>query len=258
MDRVVKIWRIHDYEGQLLREDKPLYSSTLVHRSSVASVVWLSQDTLLTHCTSTPYSSHIDLPREEHHIQDEDDLPEKEWRGSPGRIVILRWLGLNRFFPPEETEYRSIQRGCLSDFQESSSFTMIASVPLPYYPDTPHLRVFGDVYHDHIILIAHQRTIRLLNTLHVPGVETAEFPAYQDLFPTEFMVESRAHAEGKVDAKCLENHDWVRGLGWCINLAPSPNHDADEHVKAVDMGPDGEMIVAVGSKGSMWIWMKDL
>jgi hypothetical protein len=40
MDRVVKIWRIHDYEGQLLREDKPLYSSTLVHRSSVASVVW--------------------------------------------------------------------------------------------------------------------------------------------------------------------------------------------------------------------------
>jgi polycomb protein EED len=40
MDRVVKIWRMRDYEGELLREDKPLYSSTLVHRSSVASVVW--------------------------------------------------------------------------------------------------------------------------------------------------------------------------------------------------------------------------
>jgi hypothetical protein len=138
-----------------------------------------------------------------------------------------------------------------------ASFTVIASVPLPYYPDTPHLRVFGDVYHDHIILIAHQRTIRLLNTLHVPGVETTEFTAYQDLFPTEFVVDSRLHAEGKVDAKCLENNDWVRGLGWCINLAPSLKY-ADEHVKAVDMGPDGEMIVAVGSKGSMWIWMKDL
>jgi hypothetical protein len=140
----------------------------------------------------------------------------------------------------------------------SASFTVIASVPLPYYPDTPHLRFFGDVYHDHIILIAHKRTIRLLNTLHVPGVETTEFPAYQDLFPTEFMAESRLHAEGKVDAKCLENNDWVRGLGWCINLAPSPKYAADEHVKAVDMGPDGEMIVAVGSKGGMWIWMKDL
>jgi hypothetical protein len=40
MDRVVKIWRVHDYEGKLLREDKPLYSSSLIHRSSVASVGW--------------------------------------------------------------------------------------------------------------------------------------------------------------------------------------------------------------------------
>src|SRR5260221_11882078 len=40
MDRVVKIWRVHDHEGQLRREDKPLYSSTLVHRSAAASVVW--------------------------------------------------------------------------------------------------------------------------------------------------------------------------------------------------------------------------
>lgn len=132
---------------------------------------------------------------------------------------------------------------------------MIASVPLPYYPDTPHLRVFGDVYHDHIILIAHQKTIRLLNTLHVPGVEATKFPAYQDLFP---VAESRLHAERKVDAKFLENDDWVRGLGWRINLTPSPKYAADEQVEAVDMGADGEMIVAVGSKGSMWIWMKNL
>lgn len=139
-----------------------------------------------------------------------------------------------------------------------ASFTVIASVPLPYYPDTPHLRVFGDVYHDHIILIAHQRSIRLLNTLHVPGVESTEFPANQDLFPTEFVAESRLHAEGKVDAKCLENNGWVRGLGWRINLVLSSKYATDEHIKAVDMGPGGEMIIAVGSKGSMWIWMKHL
>lgn len=135
---------------------------------------------------------------------------------------------------------------------------MIASVPIPYHPDTPHLRIFGDVYHDHIILIAHQRSIRLLNTLHVPGVETTEFPANQDLFPTEFVAESRLRAEGKVDAKCLDNNDWVRDLGWCINLVLSSKYASDEHIKAVDMGPDGEMILAVGSKGSMWIWMKHL
>jgi hypothetical protein len=40
MDRVVKIWRVQVDQDQLLREDKPLYSSTLVHRSQAASVVW--------------------------------------------------------------------------------------------------------------------------------------------------------------------------------------------------------------------------
>jgi|SRR5712671_3830878 len=136
MDRMVKIWRVHDYKdeykGQLLREDKPLFSSTLVHRSSVASVVWcvglsdqpiffswlvrLAQDTLLTHCTSTDFSSHVELPKEQYPTDDEseDDAPEQEWFGSAGRIVILRWLALERFFPPSQTRYPTIQRGCAS------------------------------------------------------------------------------------------------------------------------------------------------
>lgn len=133
---------------------------------------------------------------------------------------------------------------------------MIASVPLPYYPDTPHLRVFGDVYHDHIILAAYQSTIRLLNTSHVPSLETTEFPTDPEHFPTFFMANSRLQAEREVDAKCLQDNDWVRRLGRCINL--DPRFAVDEHVKAVDMGLNGEMIVAVGSKGSMWIWMKNL
>lgn len=96
----------------------------------------------------------------------------------------------------------------------------------------------------------------MLNTLHVPGVETTDFPAHQGLFPIDFVAESRLLAEGKVDAKWLKDNDWVRGLGWCINIAS--RFAVDEHVKAVDMGLDGEMIVAVGSKGTTWIWMKDL
>ena len=40
MDRVVKIWRVHEFKGKLNREDKPLFSSALVHRSSAASIVW--------------------------------------------------------------------------------------------------------------------------------------------------------------------------------------------------------------------------
>ncbi|KAH9968786.1 hypothetical protein BC827DRAFT_1165606 [Russula dissimulans] len=262
MDRMVKIWRVHDYKdeykGQLLREDKPLFSSTLIHRSSVASVVWLAQDTLLTHCTSTAFSSHIELLKEQCPVRDhsKDDPLEHEWFGSAGRIVILRWLALERFFPPSQTRYPSIQRGCASDYQESSSFTVLASIPLPYYPHTPYLRVFGDVYHDHIILIAHQRTIRLLNTSHAPGVEIGEFPADVEQFPTAFIAPARLHTEEKTDKEWLRDNDWVRSLGWCINL--DPRFAVDEQIKAVDVGLNGEMIVGVGSKGSMWIWMKDI
>ncbi|KAI0307983.1 WD40-repeat-containing domain protein [Multifurca ochricompacta] len=189
MDRVVKIWRVHDYKGGLHREDKPLYSSTLVHRSSAASVVW-------------------ELPGE-HSIEDEPEYPELEWVGCPGRIVILRWLGLNRFFPPAETKYQGLQRGCASDYQESSSFTVIASIPLPYYPHTPHLRVFEDVYHDHIILVAHQKAIHLLNTSCVPGLETTEFPTDPKQFPLTFMTQSRLRAEENIDVKLLRNNNWT-------------------------------------------------
>lgn len=138
MDRVVKIWRVHDYRGQLLREDKPLYSSTLVHRSTVASVVWcvspsnrvtsfpwlvrLSEDTLFTHCASTAFASR-------NSTRDEDDAPE-EWLGCPGRIVILRWLGLNRFFPPTETRYQRIQRGCVSVSCVASTLSVLVGQSL--------------------------------------------------------------------------------------------------------------------------------
>lgn len=132
---------------------------------------------------------------------------------------------------------------------------MIASIPLPYYPQTPQLHVFGDVYHDHIILVAHQKTIHLLNTSLVHGVETSEFPTDPEQFP-DVMAQSRLRAEEKIDKKCLQGHNWVRGLGWRIDLDPS--FALDEHITAVDMGLNGEMIAAVGTKGSMWIWMKDL
>lgn len=124
MDRVVKIWRLHDFKEQLNREDKPLFSSTLVHRSSVASIAWylssfeqynsfphgvvrLAEDTLFTHSNSTAFSSHRS-------VESEDENSEQEWSGSPGRIVILRWLGLNRFFPPGKTRHQDFQRGCVA------------------------------------------------------------------------------------------------------------------------------------------------
>jgi polycomb protein EED len=117
--------------------------------------------------------------------------------------------------------------------------------------------VFGDVQHDHIILVAHSGAIRLLNTSHVPGVQTTEFPADPEQFSISLAVQSRLHAEEKVDERWLQDNNWVRDLGWCIDLDSRFVADG-EVVKVVDMGLNGEMIVAAGSKGSTWIWMKDL
>lgn len=133
---------------------------------------------------------------------------------------------------------------------------MIASVPLPYYPQTPHLRVFGDMYHDHIVLVTQGKTIHLLNTSLMPAVETPEFPNDRKRFPNDVVVQSRLRAEEKMDEKCLQDNHWVRELGWCINL--DPKFAVNEHINAVDMGLNGEMIVAVGNRGSMWVWMKDM
>lgn len=253
MDRVVKIWRVHGFKGQLNREDKPLFSSTFIHRSAVASIAWLAEDTLFTHCNYTPFSSHRVVPPTEQLIEGEDETPELEWLGSPGRIVILRWLGLNRFFPPGGTRHRDVQRGCVADYQESSSFTVIASIPLPHYPHAPHLRVFGDVYHDHIILIPHGRSIRLLNASSTPHLEATEFPTDDDQFQTA-LTQMRLRAEETADAKCLRGNNWVGDLGWTIDL--DPKFAGGESIQAVDMGLNGGMIAAVGSSGSMWIWMK--
>jgi hypothetical protein len=116
--------------------------------------------------------------------------------------------------------------------------------------------VFGDVHHDHVVLVAHQKTIHLLNASLVPAVKMSEFPTDPEEFPCDVSTQSRLRAEEKFDKEWLRDNKWVRGLGWRIAL--DPRFAVDEDINAVDMGLNGEMIVAVGTKGSTWIWMKDL
>ena len=115
--------------------------------------------------------------------------------------------------------------------------------------------MFGDLYHDHIALIAHQKTIHLLNASLVPAVETSEFPTDPEEFPHDVTAQARHRTEENIDNKWLRDNKWVRGLGWRIAL--DPRLAVDEHINAVDMGLNGEMIMAVGTKGSIWTWMKD-
>ncbi|KAE9408152.1 hypothetical protein BT96DRAFT_808578 [Gymnopus androsaceus JB14] len=104
LDRAIKIWHIPYFSKRsrqrLLREDKPLFSSSMIHKSRVLSVNWLvpSSDILLTH--SAPAPMYAD-PFENSRTYGKDE---------PGSLVLWTWLSAERFFPAGRDESASQQR----------------------------------------------------------------------------------------------------------------------------------------------------
>ncbi|KAJ3491411.1 hypothetical protein NLJ89_g11339 [Agrocybe chaxingu] len=79
MDRTVKIWPIRPKnQSEIQREDKPLFTSGHIHKARVLSV------------SCAPAIMRI-AP---------EDPNNKATYLEPGELIIWRWLGLNRFFPP--------------------------------------------------------------------------------------------------------------------------------------------------------------
>lgn len=133
MDHAVKIWQLPplvsddpDKGLMIRREDKPLFSSTRVHTAQVLSISWYDAVFSL-YCSSSSWpfnlsriSSDILLShsgpvvmRQKLGEKDENSLyPIKLWR-EPGTIVLWRWLGLDRYFPPAMTKADRL-RGCAS------------------------------------------------------------------------------------------------------------------------------------------------
>ncbi|KAL9715888.1 hypothetical protein Ac2012v2_000331 [Leucoagaricus gongylophorus] len=109
IDRCIKIWHVHPRNSrQITREDKPLFSSSRIHRSRVLSVRWLNHENLISHSPSSSLRT------------DPLDTDKRDTCLAPGEVVVWKWLGLNRFFPPLYDELRiqgksqSILRGCAS------------------------------------------------------------------------------------------------------------------------------------------------
>ncbi|KAJ3507856.1 hypothetical protein NLJ89_g6071 [Agrocybe chaxingu] len=148
MDRTVKIWPVRPKNrSEIQREDKPLFTSGHIHKARVLSVSWLQDDLLLTH--SAPAIMRV-AP---------EDPNNKATYLEPGELIIWRWLGLNRFFPPGyEDTLPLVLRGCSSDYQESSSFKLI-SIHRFSATDTqyvvPKLSLFNSPFGDPLALFAY-------------------------------------------------------------------------------------------------------
>ncbi|KAM6498056.1 hypothetical protein JOM56_006004 [Amanita muscaria] len=118
LDRAVKIWALPPTLdcARLIRMDKPIFSSSSLHRARVVSVNWyapsatalkLSEDILQTH------SAPVILPTTA------DDGQPVEFITEYGDLLLWQWLGLKRYFPPDTTTYQQRLRPELSDWMNS-------------------------------------------------------------------------------------------------------------------------------------------
>ncbi|KAF9270187.1 hypothetical protein L218DRAFT_952372 [Marasmius fiardii PR-910] len=237
MDRAVKIWHIPFpfQEGQkLIREDKPLFSSTTIHKARVLSIDWISDDILLTH--SAPAIMSVPVTNDE-----PLDL-------EPGSVILWRWLGKDRFFPAgydEFTTHQTVLRGCASDYQESASFQILASVNLPSTPtqfDTPSaFHVFREEHHDPLLLYTYPqwKTIKILNI--------ADFPPRRPP-PCRWTGHIKLLEAAKT-LKISESDEQVSS--WLIELT----HKTEDVFQTCTMLPEGTAIVAAGGH-SVWVWIQ--
>ncbi|KAI0375088.1 WD40 repeat-like protein [Pilatotrama ljubarskyi] len=192
IDRAVKIWRIPPAvfsppaQPRLAREDKPLFSTDLLHKARVESVSWLADDILVSH------SAPALMRRDQENI--EDTYYEE------GTVAVWQWLSLNRFFPPGKIPQK-IMRGTASvsfcasshilrtnvvqDYRNSESFKILSAYHLPMV--IRHLHTYRSIHHDPILLIPLGKTIRVFNIAQFGPRTPPRFPGDDLVYLTDQM-----------------------------------------------------------------------
>lgn len=273
MDRTVKIWVIRATSGVgIRREDKPVFSSGRIHKARVLSVTWLEHDILLTHSAPAMMRNSPDNPRDNSTYL------------VPGELIIWRWFGIDRFFPPDQEEASpNVLHGCSSDYQESASFKLIS---INAFPETPsqyqafNVSLFHSSTHDPLIVsvLPDSQSFYITNASHLPPRKPPPFPLdVQE--PTLIGYEEdelvntaeRMHLgvqpytrdeelERIVKATSEVGNDTEAAKlpmlkGWQIDTGDGENTASKLITCAMGLG--GRVIVGVGTSGSLWVWRYD-
>jgi len=232
MDRAVKIWALpptlDPSRSRLARIDKPIFSCTSIHRARVRLFLRLSEDLLLSHSAPVRYSF------------------------GPGDLILWQWLALKRFFPPWVTAYQQQLRPISNDYWgDSSSFRILSSKIIPSPTGiselvTPRLHLYVLSPHRPLPAIIVLLTYPGTNStclIHVPRVfEGNDVPAFPDREP---------HVNDKGNQAVLhqtDSNDQV--TGWSIQVEDG----AIPKLNACEITLQGNMMIGVGTKGTMWIW----
>ncbi|KAK2461960.1 hypothetical protein APHAL10511_006423 [Amanita phalloides] len=227
LDRAVKIWALPPAINslQLARLDKPLFGGTSVHRARVLSINWLSDNILLSHNAPTVLCTKL------------DENGKAKYTMDAGELVLWRWLSLDRFFPQDLQTYRQTVRPTYRDWEDSRSFEVLfkKSIPGELSPSSgpmlamyPYQSTSGNV----IVMIYPESTSFFL--LHLPdSFKQCEMPK----FPLD-----SGEASGKGGSDKLP--------GWSI----STEEGSVQKLNACGILRNGNMIVGVGTQGTIWIW----
>lgn len=240
LDRAVKIWRFSaSSSNKFAREDKPLFSSSRIHKARIMSVSWLSTDTLVTH--SAPAFMRRRGRKDDIYYED-------------GTVTIFRWIGFDRFFPAGQN-IGGVFRGCSSDYQESSSFTLISTSSLPQ--QTRHIHITQTFTGDYILALSLPDSVRLYNLANFHPRVIAPDPPERD--PPERDIESEFQNVRLDDEEEEEDQPITKFFG----ISPEPQKwevlvpGAQGGVQACVLGFGGQLLVTLG-KRRVCIWREAL
>lgn len=234
MDRAVKIWRLPQMSfDKMAREDKPLFSSTRIHKARILTVSWLGLDVLAT--SSAPALMRRNGDRNDLYFED-------------GTVAIWRWLGFDRFFPATRPRPSKVMRGCASDYQESSSFKLLSVVPISQ--SARHLHVAQTHTNDYVIAITLPDRVYLHNVSNFEPRVPPAFPLDQDLVTS---LSSKLHLDddGDEDVQTIPTTHIHKTLPKGTEIAV-PNVTDD--LQASVLGFYGLLLGILDNKGRMWIW----
>ncbi|KAI0348559.1 WD40 repeat-like protein [Trametopsis cervina] len=165
-DRTVKIWRtpyvnykkVNEDKEHLAREDVPLFSTDLIHKSRVLSVWWLSHDILLSHSAPALVRGKS--------LQDMNE--------EPGTIAVWRWLSYKRFL--SEGGLRPVMRGSTDDWHNSESFKLLSVYSVPMATPSIHVPPSSFQSYDPLLFVPDGTAIRIFNVARFKPRNKPPFP----------------------------------------------------------------------------------
>lgn len=121
--------------------------------------------------------------------------------------------------------------------------------------DLNNLHVYRSLSHEPIVLFPYENSIRMLNVTHLPprfAVAPPPPPIVQDDDMADIMRRARINddeenEEDNTPAPCPDVP-----VEWEISVSTGKRKGED--LLACTMGADGDLIVGVGAKGSVWMW----